>query len=267
MYSRPATPAQKDASVVGLKAAGAPGTVAGLALAMATYGTLQLPEVMEPAIELAEVGFPVDARLASQLKNESDTLERFSATKRIFLKDGSFYEKGELLRQPELAATLRRIARKGPNEFYQGKTAQNLAKEMQKNGGLITLDDLAAYQAKIRDPLVATYKSGGHDWQVITSPPPSSGGVAVIEEMNILAPIELKGWDDAESVHWVIEAMRRAFADRAEFLADPDFAKIPVRGLTSLCYADALRHTIDPSRASDSKSVMAGNPSTYETEK
>src|SRR3984957_3477246 len=265
MYSAAATPAEKDASVVGWKAAGVPGTVAGLALALKTYGTKKLPEVMEPAIELAEVGFPVDARLASQLQNESDTLQRFSATKRIFLKDGSFYEKGELLRQPELAATLRRIARKGPNEFYQGKTAQDLAKEMQKNGGLITLDDLAAYQAKIRDPLVATYKSGGHDWQVITSPPPSSGGVAVIEELNILAPVELKGWDDAQSVHWVIEAMRRAFADRAEFLADGDFAKIPVRGLTSVCYAEALRKSIDPARSSESKLVKAGNPLPYET--
>ena len=267
MYSAAATPAEKDASVVGWKAAGVPGTVAGLALALKTYGTKKLPEVMEPAIELAEVGFPVDARLASQLKNESDTLERFSATKRIFLRDGSFYEKGELLRQPELAATLRRIARKGPNEFYQGKTAQNLAKEMQKDGGLITLDDLAAYQAKIRDPLVATYKSGGHDWQVITSPPPSSGGVAVIEEMNILAPIELKGWDDAQSVHWVIEAMRRAFADRAEFLADPDFAKIPVRGLTSVCYADVLRQSIDATRASESKSAKAGDPAPFENQR
>src|ERR1700678_2071161 len=186
---------------------------------------------------------------------------------RIFLKDGAFYKEGELLRQPELAATLRRIARKGPNEFYQGKTAQNLAKEMQKNGGLITLDDLAGYQPKIREPLFANYKSGGHDWQVITSPPPSSGGVAVIEEMNILAPVELKGWDDAQSVHWVIEAMRRAFADRAEFLSDPDFAKIPVRGLTSVCYADVLRHSIDATRASESKSTKAGDPAPFENQR
>jgi len=264
MYSAAATPAEKDASLVGWKAVGVPGTVAGLALALKTYGTKKLAEVMEPAIELAEVGFPVDTRLATQLKNESDTLGGFPATKRIFLKDGAFYQQGQLLRQPELAATLRRIAKKGPNEFYRGKTAQNLAKEMRNNGGLITLDDLAAYQAKIRDPLFAIYKSGGHDWQVITSPPPSSGGVALIEELNILAPLDIKGWDDAQSVHWVVEAMRRAFADRAEFLADPDFAKIPVSGLASVCYADVLRRTIDPARASESKSVKAGDPSPFE---
>ncbi len=179
MYSAATTPAEKDASLIGWKAAGVPGTVAGLALALKAYGTKKLSEVMEPAIELAEVGFPVDARLAAQLKNESDTLGRFPVTKRIFLKDGAYFQQRELLRQPELAATLRRIAKKGPNEFYRGQTAQNLAKEMLKNGGLITLDDLTAYQAKIRDPLFATYKSGGHDWQVITSPPPSSGGVAM----------------------------------------------------------------------------------------
>jgi gamma-glutamyltranspeptidase/glutathione hydrolase len=267
MYSTGDTATDKDASLVGWKSVAVPGTVAGLALALKTYGTKKLPEVMAPAIQLAENGFPLGARLAAQLQDESATLGRFSATKRIFLKDGAFYKSGETLRQPELAATLRRIAKKGPNEFYRGKTAHGLAAEMQREGGLITLDDLANYQAKIREPLLANYKSGGHNWQMITSPPPSSGGVAMIEEMNILEPIELKGWDDAQSVHWVVEAMRRAFADRAEFLADPDFAKIPVRGLTSICYADVLRRSIDPTRASDSKSVKAGNPAVYEAER
>jgi gamma-glutamyltranspeptidase / glutathione hydrolase len=266
MYTTGASASDKEASVVGWKSIGVPGTVAGLALALNMYGTKKLPEVMAPAIALAENGFPLDPRLAAELQDESATLGRFSATKRIFLKDGRFYKAGEILRQPELAATLRRIAKNGPNEFYRGKTAHDLATEMQREGGLVTLNDLAGYKAKIREPLFAGYKSGGHDWQVITSPPPSSGGVAVIEEMNILAPLELKGWDDAQSVHWVIEAMRRAFADRAEFLADPDFAKIPVRGLTSVCYADALRHNIDPARASDSTVVKAGNPAAYEAE-
>jgi gamma-glutamyltranspeptidase / glutathione hydrolase len=266
MYTTGASAADQEASLVGWKSVGIPGTVAGLALALKTYGTKTLPEVMAPAIALAEKGFPVGARLAAELQDQSATLGRFPATKRIFLKDGAFYKAGEILRQPELAATLRRIAKNGPDEFYRGKTARDLASEMQRAGGMLTLGDLASYKAKIRQPLFASYKSGGHDWQVITSPPPSSGGVAVIEEMNILAPLELKGWDDAQSVHWVIEAMRRAFADRAEFLADPDFAKIPVRGLTSVCYADALRRAIDPARASDSQSVRAGNPSAYESE-
>jgi gamma-glutamyltranspeptidase / glutathione hydrolase len=252
----------KDASVVGWKSVAIPGTVAGLALALKTYGTKSLAEVMAPAIELAGKGFPVDTRLAKLLQDESLTLGQFPTTKRIFL-DGAA-KQGQIFRQPELAATLRRIAKKGASEFYTGQTAHDLAAEMQREGGLITLDDLANYQPKIREPLLATYKSRGHDWQVITSPPSSSGGVALIEELNILAPIELKGWEDAESVHWVVEAMRRAFADRAEFLADGDFAKIPVSGLTSACYADALRKTINPTRASDSKSVKAGNPAAYE---
>lgn len=264
MYTTGASASDKEASVVGWKSIGIPGTVAGLALALKTYGTKKLPEVMAPAIALAENGFPLDARLAAELQDENAILGRFATTKRIFLKDGAFYKAGEILRQPELAATLRRIAKNGPNEFYRGKTAHDLSSEMQREGGLVTLNDLAGYKAKIREPLFAGYKSGGHDWQIITSPPPSSGGVAVIEEMNILAPLELKGWDDAQSVHWVIEAMRRAFADRAEFLADPDFAKIPVRGLTSICYADALRRTINPTRASDSAAVKAGNPAAYE---
>jgi gamma-glutamyltranspeptidase/glutathione hydrolase len=267
MYSNGDESVHKDASIVGWRSVGVPGTVAGLALALKSYGTKKLAQVMAPAIDLADKGFPVDKRLATLLQNENTTLGRFATTRRIFLKDGVFYEEGDVLRQPELAATLRRIARKGPSEFYRGKTARDLAEEMQREGGLVTLDDLAGYEPKIREPLFANYKSGGHDWQVITSPPPSSGGVAVIEEMNILAPINLKGWDDARSVHWVVEAMRRAFADRAEFLADPDFAKIPVRGLTSTCYADTLRLSIDPTRASDSKSIKSGNPSAYETEK
>jgi gamma-glutamyltranspeptidase / glutathione hydrolase len=267
MYASGDASKQNDASLVGWKSVGIPGTVAGLTLALKAYGTKKLPEVMAQAINLAEKGFPVDERLAALLQEESATLGRFPTTKRIFLKNGAFYKEGDVFRQPELAATLRRIAKKGPNEFYRGKTAKDLASEMQREGGILTLEDLANYKPKIREPLFASYKSAGHDWRVITSPPPSSGGVAVIEELNILAPIDLKGWDDAQSVHWVVEAMRRAFADRAEFLADPDFAKIPVRGLTSICYADALRHTIDPTRASQSSLVKAGNPSAYETEK
>lgn len=267
MYSQGESGADKDASLVGWKSVGVPGTVAGLALALKTYGTKKLPEIMAPAIALAEKGFPMDERLAGLLQEESATLGRFPVTKRIFLKGGAFYKEGDLFRQPELADTLRRIAKKGPNEFYRGRIARDLASEMHREGGLVSLEDLANYKAKIREPIFATYKSGGHDWQVISSPPPSSGGVAMIEELNILAPIDLKGWEDAESVHWVIEAMRRAFADRAEFLADPDFAKIPVHGLTSVCYANALRSTIDPTRASDSKSVKAGNPAVYDTGK
>jgi gamma-glutamyltranspeptidase/glutathione hydrolase len=255
---------EPEASVVGYRAIGVPGTIAGLTLALKSYGTKRLPDVMAPAIQLAEKGFPVSERLSELLSESGSVLGRFATSRRIFLKGGSVYEPGEILRQPELAATLKRIARNGPTEFYRGQTARDLAKEIQREGGLITLEDLARYQAKIRDPLTATYKVNGHDWEVITSPPPSSGGVAMIEALNILSPVELKSWDDPRSVHWVIEAMRRVFADRAAYLADPDFASIPVRGLTSLCYADALRHTIDPALASTSQKVHAGNPTAYE---
>jgi gamma-glutamyltranspeptidase/glutathione hydrolase len=255
---------EPEASVVGYRSAGVPGTVAGLALVLKTYGKMKLAEVMEPAIELAEKGFPVSERLSELLSQSSAVLGRFGTSRRIFLKKGSLYEPGDILQQPELASTLRRIARNGPAEFYHGQTARDLAKEMQREGGLISLEDLGRYQVKIRKPQTASYKVNGHDWELITSPPPSSGGVSTIEALNILAPIDLKSWDDAQSVHWVVEAMRRVFADRAAFLADPDFATIPVRGLTSACYADALRHTINPKAASSSQTIHAGNPALYE---
>lgn len=253
-----------EASLIGYRAVAVPGTVAGLALALKNYGTKPLPQVLAPAIKLAEDGFPVSERLSDLLSQSGSVLARFATSRRIFLKKGAMYEPGEILRQPELAATLRRIAKNGPGEFYRGQTAHDLAKEIQREGGLITLDDLEHYQAKLREPLTATYKINKHDWQLISSPPPSSGGIALIEILNILAPVELKSWDDAKSVHWVLEAMRRAFADRAAFLADSDFAGVPVHGLTSICYADALRATIDPAMASNSQKIQAGNPAPYE---
>ena len=264
MYRKPDGTDDAKASLIGYRSVGVPGTVAGLALALKTYGTMKLPQVMAPAIRLAEEGFPVDERLVAVLRGSESTLEGFPNSRRIFLKDGMYYKAGEILKQPELAETLRRIAKNGPGEFYRGRTAHRLASEMQREGGIVTLDDLAHYAPKIRVPLTADYESNGHKWEVITSPPPSSGGVATIEALNILAPVKLTSWEDEESVHWVVEAMRRAFADRAAFLADPDFAKIPVAGLTSACYADALRATIDPVRASSSTNVGAGNPAAFE---
>ncbi|MGB0035577.1 MAG: gamma-glutamyltransferase [Candidatus Acidiferrales bacterium] len=264
MYRRADGTFDPTASLTGYRSVGVPGTVAGLTLALRTYGTMKLPQVMAPAIRLAEEGFPVSPRLARLLRGSGATLERFPASRRVFLKGGAYFQPGEIFRQPELAATLRRIAQGGAAEFYRGQTAQDLANEMQKEGGLISLKDLARYEPKIREPLTASYKVDGHEWELITSPPPSSGGVATIEALNILAPLALKSWDDPKSVHWVIEAMRRVFADRAEYLADADFTKIPVRGLTSACYADALRHTIDPENASTSKEITAGHPESFE---
>ncbi|MGB9433393.1 MAG: gamma-glutamyltransferase [Candidatus Acidiferrum sp.] len=260
MYINPDGKLDKEASVIGYRSVAVPGTVAGLALALKTHGTMKLADVLQPAIRYAEQGIPVTEKLLREFREERSDLQRFSMSSHIFLNDGKMYHAGDMLRQPELAATLKRIAKNGPEEFYKGETAQMLARDMASFGGLITLDDLAHYQPKIREVLQANYTLNGQHWQVISSPPPSSGGVAVIEALNMLEDVPLKGWDDPQSVHMVAEVMRRMFADRAAYLADPDFSNVPVAGLTSPCYAKELLTTIDATRASTSKEVHAGNP-------
>ena len=260
MYIKPDGKLDEKASTIGLRSVAVPGTVAGLALALRTYGTKKLAEVMQPAIHFAENGFPVSAKLVRELTDERGDLQQFSLSSRIFLHNGRPYREGEILRQPELAATLKRIAKYGPAEFYQGETAKMLAQDMAAMGGLITLEDLAHYQPKIRDVLHASYTEDGHRWDVYSAPPPSSGGVAVIEALNMLQDVPLKNWDDPQSVHMVLEVMRRIFADRAAYLADPDFSSVPVAGLTSPCYAKELLATIEQERASSSREVRAGNP-------
>ncbi len=260
MYLGPDGQRVKGLSVIGYKSVAVPGTVAGLALALKTYGRLKLADVMAPAIRLAEDGFPVSEKLARQLEEHRPLLQQFAESRHIFLNDGKMYHVGDIFKQPELAATLKRIAKNGPAEFYRGETAHTIANDMKGMGGLITLDDLANYQPKIRQPLHADYDFDGHKWEVISSPPPSSGGVAIIEAMNMLQSVPLKSWDDLESVHMVVETMRRVFADRAAYLADPDFDNVPVAGLTSECYAKELLATIDPLHASSSKTVKAGTP-------
>jgi gamma-glutamyltranspeptidase/glutathione hydrolase len=260
MYIKPDGTLDKELSVIGYKAVAVPGTIAGLELALKTYGKLKLADVLAPAIRLAEAGFPVSEKLARQLSGERSELQEFNVSRRIFLNDGKMFHPGDTFKQPELAATLKRIAKNGAAEFYRGETAQMIVDDMKRMGGLITLDDLAHYQPKVRQALVASYELDGHKWDVITSPPPSSGGVAIIEAMNMLQSVPLKGWDDAQSVHMVVETMRRVFADRAAYLADPDFSKVPVEGLTSGCYAKELAATIDLQHASSSKEVKAGTP-------
>jgi gamma-glutamyltranspeptidase/glutathione hydrolase len=260
MYIKPDGKLDPEGSTIGYRSVAVPGTVAGLALALKTYGTMKLRDVMQPAIHSAEEGIPVTQKLARELLEERSGLQRSSMSSHIFLNDGKMYRVGDTLRQPLLAATLKRIAKKGPAEFYQGGTAKMLANDMAAHGGLITLDDLAHYQPKIREVLQANYKLNGHNWEILSSPPPSSGGVAVIEALNMLQDERLKGWEDPQSVHMVVEVMRRIFADRAAYLADPDFSHVPVAGLTSPCYARELLATIDPRRASSSKDIHAGNP-------
>jgi gamma-glutamyltranspeptidase/glutathione hydrolase len=251
-----------DASTLGFRSVAVPGTVAGLELALKTYGTMKLADVLAPAIRLAEQGFPVSEPLAKEFVEEQKDLTKFPVSKRIFLKDGKLWREGETLRQPELAATLKRIAANGAVEFYRGETARMLVTDMERGGGIITMEDLASYSPKVREPLRAKYESDGHSWDVLTSPPPSSGGVAIIEALNMLNNVPLKGWDDVESVHMVAETMRRVFADRAAYLADPDFAQVPVAGLTDPCYAKEIAATIDPQHAASSKNVRAGTPHT-----
>src|SRR5467141_350920 len=253
---------EEEASVIGYKSVAVPGTVAGLTLALKTFGSMKLADVMAPAIRLAQNGFPISKRLAHEFEEEHVALQRFAVSRRIFLNDGKMFQPGDTLRQPELAATLKRIATNGAAEFYSGETARALVDDMSRLGGLITLDDLTKYQPKVREVLRAKYDSNGHAWEVLTSPPPSSGGVAVIEALNMLQSVPLKGWDDVESVHMVAEVMRRVFADRAAYLAAPDYSNVPVAGLTDPCYAKEVSATIDSQRASSSKVIKAGNPYT-----
>jgi gamma-glutamyltranspeptidase / glutathione hydrolase len=260
MYIKPDGKLDNEASVIGYKSVAVPGTVAGLELALKTYGTMKLAEVMAPAIRLAEDGFAVSEKLERELREAKAALERFPASRRIFLNDGKMLKAGDTLKQPELAATLKRIAKNGTDEFYGGETARMIVADMAKSGGLITMEDLEAYKPRVREVLRAKYENGGHEWEVVTSPPPSSGGVAIIEALNMLKDVPLKSWDDVESVHMVAETMRRVFADRAAYLADPDYVKVPVAGLTDPCYAKELVETIDVQHASSSKEVRPGKP-------
>jgi len=240
----------KDLSLIGYKSIGVPGSVAGLVYAEKKYGKLSLEKVIAPAIKLAREGFPLAYEDAEDLKDED--LAKFGDSKRIFQRDGNFYKPGETLKQPELARTLERIA-KNPDDFYHGAMARELVAAVQKGGGLITADDLASYEVKEREAIRGTYR--GYD--IISAPPPSSGGVALVEILNILEGYDLAqfGNRSAQTIHLTTEAFRRAFYDRADFLGDPDFSKIPVPQLLDKKYAAAWRDSIDPNHASVSKDL------------
>jgi gamma-glutamyltranspeptidase/glutathione hydrolase len=244
----------ENASLIGYKAIGVPGSVAGLVYAEKKYGKVSLEKVMAPAIKLARDGFPLAWEDAEDLKDED--LAKFPESKRIFQRDGKYYLPGEILKQPELARTLDRIA-KNPDDFYHGAIARELAAAIAKGGGLITADDLARYEVKEREPIRGTYR--GYD--IIGAPPPSSGGIALVEILNILEGFDLPklGNRSAQSIHLTVEAFRRSFYDRAEFLGDPDFAKIPVPQLIDKRYAEAWRESIDPNHASTSKDLKRPN--------
>jgi gamma-glutamyltranspeptidase/glutathione hydrolase len=249
-------------SVVGWRAAGVPGTVRGLEYAHRQYGRRPWASLVAPAVKLAGDGFPVSYALARSLRS-AKVLAQFPESRRIFQNDGKYYEAGDRLAQPDLARTLERIARDGARDFYLGETARRLAAEMKANGGLITLEDLANYAVVERKVLEGQYRG----YRILTAPPPSSGGIGILQMMGVLekSGYQKRGAGSADAIHFVAEAMRRYYADRAEFLADPDFVKIPVAGLLAPGYLDKLRASIDPRRASSSEAIGHGNPAEYES--
>jgi gamma-glutamyltranspeptidase/glutathione hydrolase len=250
-----------NASRVGYKAIGVPGSVAGLVYAEQHWGKLSLRAVMEPAIKLAREGVRLTYQEAHSMRYEENSTTHLEEervflgdAKRIFQRNGKFYEPGEIFRQPELARTLERIAANpSANEFYKGAMARELAAEIQRGGGLITAEDLTEYEVKERQPIKGTYRG----YEIISAPPPSSGGVTLIETLNILEGYNLgkMGNRSADSMHVTAEAFRRAFFDRAELLGDSDFSQVPVAQLIDKKYSDGWRQSLDMMRATDSKDV------------
>lgn len=233
-------------------AVGVPGTVAGLELAHQRLGSMRWSELVAPAVRLARDGIPITWHLHDSFKGRKARWDRYPSSAKVFLKkDGSFYQPGDTWKQPDLARTLRRIQRNGKDGFYSGRTAELIADFMAANGGLITLEDLAKYEAVEREPIRGTYRG----YEIISMPPPSSGGVALVEMLNILEGFDLAamGHNSAAYLHVLTESMRRAYADRAQYLGDPDFNEdMPLARLTSKEHADNLRGTIDMSAASES---------------
>lgn len=240
----------EGASEYGYKAIGVPGSVAGMVYAERKFGKLTLQQVMAPAIKLAHEGYVLTWEEAQDLHDSH--LAKFPESRRVFQRDGDYYKPGEIFRQPDLARTLERIAA-NPDDFYHGALAQELAAAVKKGGGLITAADLASYEVKEREPVHGTYRG----YEIISAPPPSSGGTVLVELLNILEGYDLSKMQSrsAQSIHFTVEGFRRAFFDRAEFLGDPDFSKIPVAQLVDKRYAAAWRETIDPQRASSSKDL------------
>lgn len=243
---------------------GVPGTVAGLSLALQKYGTMTLKQVMEPAIRLAAQGIVVTQPLISSLKKNREILLRWPETAKIFFKEnGAPVVPGDRLPQKDLAWSLSKIAIEGPDAFYRGDIAKKLIAEMQNNAGLMTLEDLENYRARVREPVRGTYRG----YEIFSMPPPSSGGIHLIQMLNILEgyPLRSLGAQSAESLHLLAESMKLAYADRSQHLGDPGFWKVPVRGLLSKSYADALRKWIESDRANPSEKIRPGNPLPYES--
>lgn len=250
----------EGSSTIGYRASGVPGTLAGFELAFKKHGSgkIRWRDLVEPARALAQNGYVLTHRLAELFKAYRSNLALYEDSNRIFLRNGNYYAEGELFKQPELAATMSRVQTLGASEFYTGKTAKLIADDMKAHNGLITLDDLKNYKAKERSALRGNYRG----YEVITMPPPSSGGIVMLQVLNMLEGYDIRsmGYNSAAKNHVLAEAMRRAFSDRAEFMADPDFANVPVAGLIDKSYAEKRRVSIDLKRASSSKDIGPGKP-------
>jgi gamma-glutamyltranspeptidase/glutathione hydrolase len=243
-----------EKSQVGHLSVGVPGSVAGLLLALEKYGTMSRREVLEPAIELAEKGFIVNEGLANAFKNAFEHFKKFPSTMRYFSKNGQPYSAGDRLIQKDLAKVLKLIRDKGRDGFYKGKVADLIVEEMKRGGGLITYEDLENYQPVLRKPVVGNYRG----YEIISMGPPSSGGVCLIELLNILENFDLKkyGFGSSYTIHYLVEAMKRVYADRAEYLGDPDFVQIPLDKLLSKEYAKELASEIDTFYATPSSRII-----------
>jgi len=249
-------------SVDGWRAVGVPGSVRGFELAQSKYGTQKWDALIAPAIELAAKGYALSYKSAELLRN-AHNLANDPESKRIFQKGGSYYEAGDVLIQPELAATLKRIATSGAREFYEGETAHRLASEMAVHGGLLTLADLQKYHAVERTPLTGTYRG----LSILTAPLPSSGGIGILQMLGMLedSGYQKTGAGSAAAIHYTAEVMRRFFADRSQYLGDSDFVKVPVKGLLDPAYIRDRRASIDPDHATPSDQLNPGKPAGRES--
>ncbi|AXP09203.1 gamma-glutamyltransferase [Campylobacter hepaticus] len=247
----------KDASTIGYLAAGVPGTVKGMSAMLERYGTMKLSDLIEPAIKLAEKGYLINDRQEQTMLEVKDIFKQFSTSSKYFLKkDGSTYKSGDLFIQKDLAKTLKLIAKEGPDAFYKGKIADLIVADMVKNKGIISKEDLASYQAIWRKPIKGSYR--GYD--IISMSPPSSGGAHIVQILNIMenADIENLGFGSSKTLHIMAEAMRQVYADRSEYLGDPDFVNIPLDKLTSKEYAKKIYTNIPKDKAIPSSQVKPG---------
>lgn len=246
-------------------AVGVPGTVMGMELALKQYGTMKMAQVIKPAIKLAKDGIVVTSDLSNSLAGLKSRITQWPSSAEIFYHaDGSNYQVNELLKQPELAQSLSLIAQKGSKGFYQGETAKKIVSAVQNAGGIMSLTDLANYKVIEREPVRGNYRG----YEVVSMPPPSSGGIHIIEMLNVLEqfPIDKLGHNTANTLHLMAETMKYAYADRSEYLGDPDFVNVPVKQLTSKEYAKEIASKIAINKTTPSSEIKPGNLAPYESD-